>query len=56
MRCPFCAKTFESAKAQMACRNCAMFGGCRKVKCPHCGYEMPQEPGLIGWLRRLWPR
>jgi Fe2+ transport system protein FeoA len=29
-----------------------MFGGCRLVRCPHCGAEMPAEPRIVGWLRR----
>ena len=55
MRCPFCGKTFDeqaAQAAQAACRSCAVFGGCRKLKCPHCAYEMPQEPRLVGWLRK----
>jgi Fe2+ transport system protein FeoA len=32
-----------------------MLGGCRKVRCANCGYELPQEPrwltALVGRLR-----
>jgi len=26
---------------------------CHLIRCPHCGYEMPPEAKLGGWLRRL---
>ncbi len=52
MKCSFCDKEFDEAACQSACGGCAMFGGCHKVKCPHCGYEMPAEPKLVKWLRK----
>ena len=53
MICGFCRKEFDEKQAQPACKNCAMHGGCKLMRCPHCGYEMPPEPGLIRWLRKL---
>jgi hypothetical protein len=50
--CAFCGKTFDPDSATSACRNCASFGGCKKVKCPHCGYDMPAETKLGKWLRK----
>lgn len=52
MRCPYCGKAFDERAAQAACRSCAVFGGCRKLKCPHCQYELPAEPRLVRWLRQ----
>ncbi len=53
MICPFCQKTFAAREAEKACRNCALFGGCQKVKCPYCGYESPREPDFLATLRKL---
>jgi len=56
MRCPFCDREFDEESAEGACRQCSFFGGCRKVKCPHCGYESPAEPRLIKWLKKRLTR
>ncbi|HJW88999.1 MAG TPA: hypothetical protein VJ436_00010 [Anaerolineales bacterium] len=37
----------------MACLGCPVTRGCHLVRCPRCGYEMPPEARLVGWLRRL---
>lgn len=42
MTCSFCMKTFNLSEAEKTCNQCAMFGGCQKVKCPYCGYEGPK--------------
>ncbi|MBM4016775.1 MAG: hypothetical protein FJ288_00355 [Planctomycetes bacterium] len=52
MTCPFCGKEFGEAAARTACAGCSLVGGCRKVKCPHCGYEMPEETRLVRAIRR----
>ena len=51
MICAFCGKTFDPQTARSACQHCATFGGCNKIKCPHCGYDMPAETRLVKWLR-----
>lgn len=53
MNCPFCGKTFSQRESEKTCKGCAMFGGCKKIKCPHCGYESPAEPKSAKWLKRL---
>ena len=50
MKCSFCGKEFEEAAGRSACESCALFSGCKNVRCPYCGYESPLEPG---WIRRL---
>lgn len=52
MRCPFCGVEFDAEAARKECRNCSMLGGCKKVKCPKCGYESPAETGLVKFIRK----
>gem|GEM_PF-1857304 len=51
--CGFCGREFAEDRGQPACRACplsAATGGCRRLRCPHCGYENPVLPR---WLVRL---
>lgn len=50
-RCSYCGFEFEAAAARTACAGCFKSGGCRGVRCPRCGYDMPEEIGLIRWIR-----
>ena len=52
MMCSFCSKTFDEESARKACQRCAVFGGCKMIKCPNCGYETPPETGLVKWLKK----
>ena len=52
MNCAFCGKEFDETAARDGCKTCSMFGGCRNVRCPHCGYETPEEPAFVRWLRQ----
>ncbi|MFQ6097276.1 MAG: hypothetical protein ACE5O2_06060 [Armatimonadota bacterium] len=56
MTCPFCAYEFREAEGEKACRSCSLVGGCQRVKCPRCGYEVPKEPGSLKALRRWLSR
>lgn len=50
MACGFCAREFVEDRGQSACGACPLTGGCRWVRCPHCGYENPETPS---WMRRV---
>lgn len=50
MRCSFCGSVFDKNNAEKGCNGCPFQGGCRKIKCPNCGFEMPEEPA---WIRKL---
>jgi len=50
MTCGFCGKEFDEAASAKTCQGCALFGGCRKVKCPNCGYEMLGPTKLMKWI------
>ena len=50
MKCALCLFEFDEKSALRACAGCFKLGGCKMIKCPKCGYEVPPEPG---WLKRL---
>ncbi|HHW41917.1 MAG TPA: hypothetical protein GXX19_12385 [Syntrophomonadaceae bacterium] len=52
IRCSFCGLEFLEKDAVAGCSGCPLHGTCGKLKCPHCGYEIPKEPGLIRWLKK----
>jgi ferrous iron transport protein A len=52
MKCSFCQFEFSEEAAEAACGRCALFGGCRFLRCPRCGFEMPRTPALIKLMRR----
>ncbi len=53
MRCGFCGYQFDLAEVSAACAGCPLMRNCHLIRCPRCGYEMPPEAKLAGWLRRL---
>ncbi len=53
MRCGLCGYEFEPSAANTACSGCPLVRGCRLVRCPRFGYEMPPESKLLSWLNRL---
>jgi len=56
--CPFCGYRFKEAERSITCARCSLFGvgGCRKVRCPRCEYEMPPAPRLPGLVAKLWKK
>ena len=56
MRCSFCGHDLDPDEAESACGSCPMAKGCRLVRCPRCGYEMPPEARLVKWIRKLRQR
>jgi len=56
--CAFCNHRFNTEDSAETCSRCALFGagGCHKVRCPKCGYEMPAPPRLPGLLARLFKK
>jgi Fe2+ transport system protein FeoA len=51
MTCSFCSLVFDERGARLQCAGCGLAGGCRSVRCPRCAYEMPEELGILTWLR-----
>jgi DNA-directed RNA polymerase subunit RPC12/RpoP len=54
--CSFCGREFDETQAEKECRGCSLVGGCRNVKCPYCGYEMPREPVVFKKLKTFWEK
>lgn len=41
--CVYCQRYFRISEGTKNCNTCSLFGGCQKIKCPYCQYEMPEE-------------
>jgi hypothetical protein len=55
MICGFCGREIADEIVKNGCGGCPMSGGCRKVCCPHCGYENPAIPKLLQKLIKKKP-
>lgn len=56
MKCPMCSKEFNEAQAEKACTGCPMNKGCKLIRCPNCGYEIPEEPASLKFLKNFFKR
>lgn len=60
MNCSYCGLDFDETCARHQCQGCLVASGCRSVRCPRCGYEMPEEIQFFGrvreWKERLLRR
>jgi hypothetical protein len=48
MICGFCNKEIPDQLPEISCGRCG--SGCRKVHCPHCGYENPAPSEFLNRL------
>lgn len=54
MKCPLCGFEYNEEDGIKACAGCPMSRGkCKFQRCPNCGYEIPLEPKLIKFLKKL---
>lgn len=54
MKCALCGFEYSKEESVKACAGCPMSRGkCRLQRCPNCGYEVPLEPKLIKFFRKL---
>ncbi|OPZ84536.1 MAG: hypothetical protein BWY76_01802 [bacterium ADurb.Bin429] len=53
--CAMCNHHFTAEEGAKSCGNCALLGagGCHKVRCPRCGYEMPAPARLPAAIAEL---
>jgi DNA-directed RNA polymerase subunit RPC12/RpoP len=53
--CAFCGHRFKEEERSVTCTRCSLLGtgGCRKIRCPQCEYEMPAAPRLPGLVAKL---
>ena len=56
MKCPMCSKEFDESQSERACAGCPMNKGCKLIRCPNCGYEIPAEPPSLNFLKKLFQR
>ncbi len=54
MTCAYCHTVFDEKTSRLACSACVVSEGCRRLRCPECGYEMPEEPAFVKRLRAWW--
>jgi len=52
MKCPLCGHEFNEAESKAGCSTCHIFGPCKMIRCPQCGYETPSEPKFIQRLKK----
>ena len=45
VKCAFCGGSSTRRPPPGTCKGCALFGGCRKVRCPHCRTSRRAERG-----------
>jgi rubredoxin len=54
MKCALCGFEYNEKESLKACSGCPMSKGkCGLHKCPNCGYETPEEPKLIKFIKKL---
>jgi hypothetical protein len=45
--CPFCGNIYTVEESKYSCGGCkGLSGGCTKLKCPKCSYEVPAPAEL----------
>jgi rubredoxin len=53
MKCSLCGYEFNEKEAEGTCKNCPIMKGCRLIKCPNCGFEIPaQEPKWLKYFKK----
>jgi hypothetical protein len=50
--CGYCDKYF-SEPGVAGCGSCSHSNGCKKVKCPYCGYDNPPISESLQWLEKI---
>jgi len=51
MKCGLCSWEFDEDEARSsACSGCLKIVDCHMIKCPKCGYEVPEEPK---WIKNI---
>lgn len=54
MKCALCGFEYDEEEGIKACSGCPISRGkCKFQRCPKCGYEVPLEPKLIKFLKKL---
>jgi rubredoxin len=56
MKCSLCNLEFDEKQANQECKGCMLAGSCKKIRCPHCGYEAPVEPDFIKKIKERFKK
>jgi len=51
VKCSFCGYEFDASEGDTNCPGCPLRGNCGYVRCPRCGYDIPQEAALVRLIR-----
>lgn len=52
VKCSLCGYEFKESEEQQACKSCLMMKGCKLIRCPRCGFEMPPEPKWLKYFKK----
>ncbi len=51
MTCPLCGKDVHESATAGACAKCPVNKGCKLIRCPNCGYEIPPAPRSLTFMK-----
>jgi len=54
IRCPLCGGEYSEQDGAACQPGCPLSSGCRLLRCPYCGYEIPAPTRLTRWLAARW--
>jgi len=49
IKCSLCGTVFEPA--ENTCNGCIVRKNCKLICCPNCGFGIPAESQILGWLK-----
>lgn len=55
MKCALCGHVFDESKRLEICKGC-LGSGCKKIRCPNCGYEILPEPEIASKIVKFLKR
>lgn len=55
MKCDLCGHDFDETKRLEICQGC-LGSGCKKIRCPNCGYETLLDPEIGSKIKKFLKR
>lgn len=53
IKCALCGFEFDENSAKKSCERCILKNNCSLLRCPNCGYEIPDEPQWIKKIKKI---